>query len=1059
MRDADGHWREAMQMITGAHYRLILLMCLLLLGIVSCGEIHPAVTVRAALTYLNLNDSFFLTQSDAGGVNEAGDQFGADAFTGDFNGDGFVDLAVGAPLKGNGSGVVYVFFGSEAGITLGGIPITQADAGEVGETDDHFGAALVSGDFNGDKIDDLVVGAPGKALGGGPKSGAVFIFFGSRGGFLPGFVVSQNITDQVNEAGDQFGAALATGDLNGDASDELVVGSPGKGPDGGPRSGAVFIFSAATTTTFADFDMIDPTNAGQVNEDGDRFGASLESGHFNGSLGIDIGDGFGDLAVGAPGKRPDGGPRSGAVFVFLGSKVGFTPGFSITQTDALGSAGCNPAVRGSCRPEVNEEGDEFGAAMAAGDLNGDGAEELIVGAPGEAVDLGPRSGLVFIFPGSPTLSKGLTTGYYITQSHAGQVNLEGDRFGAALFAGVLNEDEFEELVVGAPGKNLDSGAVFVFPGAKAGTGITRGSIITAADAGGVNQAGDRFGATLAIEDFNDNNGADVAVAGYFGNGKSGAVFVFPGVPTSPPAFTEENNCTKVDGIPVRPCEENEAGDQFGSASATGDFNGDGFADLALGALGKAPGGDPTSGAVFIFPGSVSGNGITTGFFITQNHAGQANQAGDQFGTAVAAGDFNGDGIEDLAVGAPGKAPGGGPRSGAVFIFPGSVNGLTCLAGVPCPTTIITGFFITQTDAGGVNEEGDRFGAALTVGDFNGDGIEDLAVGAPGKAPGGGPRSGAVFVFSGSKTVRIGRIPGSSITQTDAIGSAGCDPAVPGSCIPAVNEAGDLFGAALASGDIVGDVYQELIVGAPGDALAAGIVFVFPGSDTGLTPGFYITQADTLGSASCMTSTPTVSCIPGVSEAGDQFGAALAVGDFDGDRLKDLVVGAPGDAPGAAPGAAKSGSVYIFPGTDTGIIPGVYITHADQTDPEDILPNEAGDRFGAALAVGEFNVDLFDELIVGASGKAPSLTDPKSGTVCVFPGSATGITTGVFFSQVGRGGAEEAGDQFGAALAVGDYNGDRLDDVFVGAPGEALGADPQSGAVFAAPWGDMNFILL
>jgi hypothetical protein len=275
----------------------------------------------------------------------------------------------------------------------------------------------------------------------------------------------------------------------------------------------------------------------------------------------------------------------------------------------------------------------------------------------------------------------------------------------------------------------------------------------------------------------------------------------------------------------------------------------------------------------------------------------------------------------------------------------------------------------------------------------------------------------------------------------------------------VNEAGDLFGAALASGDIVGDVYQELIVGAPGDALAAGIVFVFPGSDTGLTPGFYITQADTLGSASCMTSTPTVSCIPGVSEAGDQFGAALAVGDFDGDRLKDLVVGAPGDAPGAAPGAAKSGSVYIFPGTDTGIIPGVYITHADQTDPEDILPNEAGDRFGAALAVGEFNVDLFDELIVGASGKAPSLTDPKSGTVCVFPGSATGITTGVFFSQVGRGGAEEAGDQFGAALAVGDYNGDRLDDVFVGAPGEALGADPQSGAVFAAPWGDMNFILL
>lgn len=122
----------------------------------------------------------------------------------------------------------------------------------------------------------------------------------------------------------------------------------------------------------------------------------------------------------------------------------------------------------------------------------------------------------------------------------------------------------------------------------------------------------------------------------------------------------------------------------------------------------------------------------------------ANEAGDLFGAAMATGDFNGDGRDDLAVGAPGEAPGTDPPSGAIFVFSGTGSGLT------------SGSFYVQTDAGGANENNDRFGAALAACDLNGDGWDDLAVGTPGEAPGGEPKSGVVFLFPGTA---VGLAPG------------------------------------------------------------------------------------------------------------------------------------------------------------------------------------------------------------------------------------------------------------------------------------------------------------
>jgi hypothetical protein len=247
---------------------------------------------------------------------------------------------------------------------------------------------------------------------------------------------------------------------------------------------------------------------------------------------------------------------------------------------------------------------------------------------------------------------------------------------------------------------------------------------------------------------------------------------------------------------------NERADRFGNSLATGDFDGDGLLDLAVGAPGEAPAGAPQSGAVFVFHGTAFGLAPWTG--LTQAALG-ANEQGDRFGRALAVGDFDNDGFDDLAVGAPGEAPGPDPKSGHVFIFRGTESGLVASDGL-------------NQDGMGANEEGDRFGAALAVGDFDGDGFDDLAVGTPGEAPGPDPRSGNIFVFQGSS---------SGLQAWDGYNQDGMG----------ANEAGDQFGSALASGDFNGDGIDDLAVGAPGEAPGddpmSGVVFTYKGFTSGL----------------------------------------------------------------------------------------------------------------------------------------------------------------------------------------------------------------------------------
>ena len=169
--------------------------------------------------------------------------------------------------------------------------------------------------------------------------------------------------------------------------------------------------------------------------------------------------------------------------------------------------------------------------------------------------------------------------------------------------------------------------------------------------------------------------------------------------------------------------------------AAGDFNNDGFDDLAAGAPFEAVGSARGAGAVSVLHGSAGGLTATGGRLFTQV-AGNP-EIGDQFGSSLAAGDFNNNGFDDLAAGAPYEAVGSAQGAGAVSVLPGSAGGLTATGGR------------LFTQVGGTVEALDLFGFALAAGDFNNDGFVDLAAGAPWEQVGSVGLAGAVSVIPGS----------------------------------------------------------------------------------------------------------------------------------------------------------------------------------------------------------------------------------------------------------------------------------------------------------------------
>jgi len=401
------------------------------------------------------------SQNSAGmrDVAEAGDLFGSALAWGDFDNDGFDDLAIGIPgedVNGvNAAGAVHVLYGSRSGLISAGNQFWHQDYGSMQNqigAGDAFGSSLTAGDFNGDGYADLAIGVPGETINGLAGAGAVNVIYGSSTGLSP--VATdfwhQNTLLGGAQAGAAFGSCLTSGDYNGDRRDDLAIGTPFDTINNRANAGSVnVIYGSSQGLTPVGNQQWNQGRSGVLDapEVGDNFGTALTSGDFNR-------DGRDDLAIGAPGENAG----AGAVNVLYGSANRLTG--SRSQIWRQGSNGLLDRARA---------GDRFGTSLAAGDFNGDGFDDLAVGAPLDDISGIVNAGGVNVIYGSASRLVGRGSQYF-HQNSAGvqEENGNNDRFATDLTAGDYNGDGRADLSVGVPfediGAYTNCGAVVVIYG-------------------------------------------------------------------------------------------------------------------------------------------------------------------------------------------------------------------------------------------------------------------------------------------------------------------------------------------------------------------------------------------------------------------------------------------------------------------------------------------------------------------------------------------------------------------------------------------------------------------
>lgn len=783
----------------------------------------------------------------------------------------------------------------------------------------------------------------------------------------------------------QFGASVSgVGDLNGDGYSDVVIGAPMYDSlDMFSNEGRAYVYYGTATglPVVPDLKLEYHSNTDQ----GERFGISVAgAGDVNG-------DGYGDLVIGASYASDDGyNAARGQALVYFGSSTGIAPEADTILKESMGFAMYGESVAG------------------AGDINGDGYSDIIVGAPGYGYLTPYPDGLkgrVYIYYGSAT-------------GFAGSDYVEGEQYQnyfGQLVAGMgdVNGDGYSDIAISAPNYHVFApnadGAVFIYYGSATGLTLTPAHVYTNAQP----IASTGFSQSIAGGgDFNGDGYTDLVLGqpqyhdDMFGPDPFhtiGRLLLYYGSPSGLPATPVIIDSTARVGLAL------------GAPIAhAGDVNGDGYADIVVSGIdtiAHVP-------RLLLMHGAATGLQDTAYYLVDSLHSIAVT-------ALAAAGDIDGDGYTDIIAGDRDYDAGDSLNAGRAYIFHGGPDSLHNVL----PAVVMNHQGLTVIG----------FGKSMQhAGDINGDGYSDVVIGDHNFIKSTTNYEGRAYVY---------------------YGSANGLPEVPDVTLD-INQPDCHLGYSVSGGDVNGDGYADVIVSAPRYNDTQGGVFIYYGSSSGLimtpatitgAPGQHIGYAvagagdlngdgygDVLisayneivtidtgkvfvyyGSASGLPATPN-HIIQGTNEpdmAG--FGRSLAsAGDVNGDGYGDVIIGAHGSTDGSH---AREGRAYLFMGSDTGLV---------STNPV-ILDNANQELafFGISVAgAGDINADGYADVMVGAVEYAGGYDE---GRVYIYLGSTGGISTTPSDTLIK---VQPPSTLFGYIIAgAGDIDADGYADVLIGDP--------------------------